>query len=136
MHSQSTPCIGGIGLQACRILNVKLGRVGGHCEARRIQSFARDMGVPVWCGGMLESGIGRAHNVAMSTLPGFTLPSDVSASTRYWQQDIIEPSVEVAPRGTIVVPEALGLGYAVRRDPVAALTTAQQRFTANNTVTT
>jgi o-succinylbenzoate synthase len=125
-----------LALQACRILNVKLGRVGGHCEARRIQSFARDMGVPVWCGGMLESGIGRAHNVAMSTLPGFTLPGDVSASTRYWHQDIIEPSVEVTPRGTIVVSEALGLGYTVQRDRVAALTTAQQRFTANHTVTT
>src|SRR5678810_1413072 len=87
-----------------RIINVKLGRVGGHAEARAIQEFARSRGVPVWCGGMLESGIGRAHNIAMSTLAGFTLPGDVSASARYWEEDIIEPAVTVSSSGTITPP--------------------------------
>src|SRR6202050_1111439 len=84
-------------LVACRILNIKLGRVGGHTEAKRIQDYCRGKGVSVWCGGMLESGIGRAHNIAMSALPGFVLPGDVSASRRYWDQDVIEPEVEITP---------------------------------------
>ena len=73
-------------LGSCRIVNIKLGRVGGHTEARQIQAYAAERGVPVWCGGMLESGIGRAHNIAMSTQSGFTLPGDVSASKRYWKR--------------------------------------------------
>ena len=80
-------------LGACRIINVKLGRVGGHSEARRVEEICRQRSVPVWCGGMLESGIGRAHNIAMATLPGFVLPGDVSASQRYWDEDVIEPEV-------------------------------------------
>jgi o-succinylbenzoate synthase len=76
----------------------------------------------VWCGGMLESGIGRAHNIAMSTLPGFTLPGDVSASQRYWAEDIIEPEVEVSSKGTIRVPTAPGIGYNVKRDRINQLT--------------
>jgi O-succinylbenzoate synthase len=95
--------------KACRIINIKLGRVGGHTEARILQNACRERGVPVWCGGMLESGIGRAHNIAMSTLPGFRLPGDVSASRRYWDEDIIEPVVEVSAKGTIRVPKAPGL---------------------------
>ena len=117
-----------IELKACRIINIKLGRVSGHTEARIVQELCREHGVPVWCGGMLESGIGRAHNIAMSTLPGFTLPGDVSASHRYWQQDIIEPLVEVTAKGTIRVPNAPGLGYAVRRDLVNALTVRTNRW--------
>jgi o-succinylbenzoate synthase len=117
-----------IELKACRIINIKLGRVSGHTEARIVQELCREHGVPVWCGGMLESGIGRAHNIAMSTLPGFTLPGDVSASHRYWQQDIIEPLVEVTATGTIRVPNAPGLGYAVRRDLVNALTVRTNRW--------
>ena len=117
-----------IELKACRIINIKLGRVSGHTEARIVQELCREHGVPVWCGGMLESGIGRAHNIAMSTLPGFTLPGDVSASHRYWQQDIIEPLVEVTAKGTIRVPNAPGLGYAVRRDIVNALTVRTNRW--------
>src|SRR5574337_832666 len=97
-------------LGACKIINVKLGRVGGFTAARALHDFCRARQVPLWCGGMLESGIGRAHNIAMSALPGFILPGDVSASKRYWQQDIIEPEVEVSALGTIRVPTAPGLG--------------------------
>jgi O-succinylbenzoate synthase len=84
---------------------------------------------------MLESGIGRAHNIAMSTLPGFVLPGDVSASQRYWDEDIIEPEVEVTKRGTIQVPTSPGLGYQVTRKRVDSLTERQETFTANPTVT-
>src|SRR5207245_2091388 len=108
-------------LRACRIINIKLGRVGGHSAARNVHDVCRKHSVPVWCGGMLESGIGRAHNIAMSTLPGFALPGDVSASQRYWDQDIIEPEVEVTPHGTIRVPTAPGLGYSVNRDLIDRL---------------
>jgi O-succinylbenzoate synthase len=102
-----------LALGACRVINIKLGRVGGHSEAKRIQAFCLEKGIPVWCGGMLESGIGRAHNIAMSTLPGFTLPGDVSASKRYWVEDIIEPAVEVSEFGTIHVPTGPGIGFRV-----------------------
>jgi o-succinylbenzoate synthase len=107
---------------ACRIINIKLGRVGGHTAARRIHDLCLEKSVPVWCGGMLESGIGRAHNVAMSTLANFSLPGDVSASRRYWTEDIIEPEVEVSPEGTIRVPAAPGIGFAIRLDRIASLT--------------
>ncbi len=89
---------------ACRIINIKLGRVGGYSAARRIHDLCREKGVPVWCGGMLESGIGRAHNIALSTLANFTLPGDVTASRRYWTEDIIEPEVTVSAQGTISAP--------------------------------
>lgn len=108
-------------LEACRIINIKLGRVGGHTEARAIERFAAKNDVPVWCGGMLESGIGRAHNIAMSTLAGFTLPGDVSASARYWAEDIIEPPVVVSPNGTITAPENPGIGYLVKEDLIESL---------------
>jgi O-succinylbenzoate synthase len=111
-----------IELESCRIINIKLGRVSGHTEARLMQEMCRKRDVPVWCGGMLESGIGRAHNIAMSTLPGFSLPVDVSASQRYWSEDIIEPGVAVTAKGTIRVPNTPGLGYAVRRDRIEKLT--------------
>lgn len=105
-----------IDLGACRIINVKLGRVGGFSQAKQIEEICRNADVPVWCGGMLESGIGRAHNIAISTLEGFTLPGDVSASKRYWHEDIIEPMVEVSSHGTITAPDAPGIGYNVRLD--------------------
>jgi len=117
-----------IELRACKIINIKLGRVGGHSEARRIQEICRQRSVPVWCGGMLETGIGRAHNIAMSSLPGFVLPGDVSASQRYWDEDIIEPEVEVTSKGTIMVPTTPGLGYSVRRKRIEQLTVRQQVF--------
>lgn len=108
-------------LDSCRIINIKLGRVGGHSEARLIQEFCADRATPVWCGGMLESGIGRAHNIAMSTLEGFTLPGDVSASGRYWDEDIIEPPVTVSPQGTITVPSGAGIGYEVNERRLRSL---------------
>jgi O-succinylbenzoate synthase len=111
-----------IEIAACKIINMKLGRVGGHTAARRIHDLCQSKSIPVWCGGMLESGIGRAHNIAMSTLPNFTLPGDLSASRRYWTEDIIEPEVEVTPKGTIRVPTAPGIGYAPRLDRIEALT--------------
>src|SRR5271156_1889193 len=111
-----------IEIGACKIINMKLGRVGGHTPARRIHDLCRQKSIPVWCGGMLESGIGRAHNIAMSTLPNFTLPGDVSASRRYWTEDIIEPEVEVTAKGTIRVPTAPGIGYTPRLHRIEALT--------------
>jgi O-succinylbenzoate synthase len=111
-----------IEIGACRIINIKLGRVGGHTAARRIHDLCQSKSIPVWCGGMLESGIGRAHNIAMSTLSNFTLPGDVSASKRYWDQDIIEPEVEVTRQGTIRVPTQPGIGYAPRLDRIESLT--------------
>jgi O-succinylbenzoate synthase len=110
-----------IQLGACRIINVKLGRVGGHTGALRVHEVCRAHSLPVWCGGMLESGIGRAHNIAMSTLPGFTLPGDVSASSRYWDEDIVDPQVEVTRAGTIRVPRRPGIGYEVKRNLVDRL---------------
>ena len=110
-----------IELNACRIINVKLGRVGGHGQAKRVEEVCRNAEVPVWCGGMLETGIGRAHNIAMSTLEGFTLPGDVSASKRYWHEDIIEPSVEVTEHGTIIAPNTPGIGFEVKRGRIEKL---------------
>jgi O-succinylbenzoate synthase len=107
---------------ACRIINIKLGRVGGHTPARRIHDLCQAKSIPVWCGGMLESGIGRAHNIAMSSLANFSLPGDVSASKRYWAEDIIEPEVEVTRQGTIRVPGAPGIGYTPRVDRIELLT--------------
>jgi O-succinylbenzoate synthase len=98
---------------ACRVLNIKLGRVGGFSEALLVHNVARAHGVPVWCGGMLESGVGRAHNIALSTLDNFKLPGDVSASKRYWQRDIIQPPVEVDAGGVIEVNDKPGIGYEI-----------------------
>lgn len=123
-----------IELKACRIINVKLGRVGGHSEARRVEETCRSRSIPVWCGGMLESGVGRAHNIAMSTLIGFTLPGDVSASQRYWQEDIIEPEVEVTDRGTIPVPKTPGIGYTVKRDRIEKLTVRSNSWNGRRAV--
>jgi O-succinylbenzoate synthase len=115
-----------IGLGSCRIINVKLGRVGGHAEAKRVERVTRENEIPVWCGGMLESGIGRAHNIAMSTLAGFTLPGDVSASARYWEEDIIEPPVRVSAKGTITAPAAPGIGFDLNLPRIDALTVRKQ----------
>jgi o-succinylbenzoate synthase len=112
-----------IALGACKIINIKLGRVGGYTGARRIHDLCQENGIPVWCGGMLESGIGRAHNIALSTLPNFTLPGDVSASRRYWVDDIVEPEVRVSPLGTIRVPSGPGIGFEPRLDRIEKLTT-------------
>ncbi len=113
-------------LGACRIVNIKVGRVGGFSEAIAVHDVAQRFGVPVWCGGMLESGIGRSHNVALSTLPNFKLPGDVSASKRYWKEDIIEPEVEVSRQGTIAISDKPGRGYDLRPDLVEALTVRKE----------
>ena len=117
-----------IALKACKIINIKLGRVGGHGVARKIHDACQQNGVPVWCGGMLESGIGRAHNIALSTLPNFTLPGDVTASRRYWERDIIEPEVTVSPQGTIRVPDAPGIGYQPALERIEASTVKKERL--------
>ena len=123
-----------IGLGACKIINVKLGRVGGHTQAKRVEAIARQNQIPVWCGGMLEAGVGRAHNIAMATLAGFTLPGDVSASERYWHEDIIEPGVTVTPNGTIKAPAEPGIGFAVNRDRIDRATVRSEHITANANV--
>jgi O-succinylbenzoate synthase len=111
-----------IQLGAARIVNLKLGRVGGHQQARYVEQVCQENGVPVWCGGMLESGIGRAHNIALATLAGFTLPGDVSASARYWQEDIIEPAVTVTAHGTIAAPDKPGIGFDIKTALIDKLT--------------
>lgn len=115
-----------IGLGSCRIINVKLGRVGGHAEAKRVEKVCRENNIPVWCGGMLESGVGRAHNIAMATLAGFTLPGDVSANSRYWAEDISEPPVTVTARGTLLAPEKPGLGFDLNMARIDSLTVRKE----------
>jgi O-succinylbenzoate synthase len=116
-------------LGACKIINIKLGRVGGHLQAKRIQDLCQQNSIPNWCGGMLESGIGRAHNIAMSTQSNFSLPGDVSASARYWHEDIISPEVTVTPQGTIHVPTGPGIGFTPRVDRIDSLTTRKLHLT-------
>jgi O-succinylbenzoate synthase len=110
-----------IALGACRVINVKIGRVGGHGEALRIHEVAAGAGVPLWCGGMLESGVGRAHNIAVATLPGFSKPGDTSSSSRYFEEDIVEPRPEAAD-GLMPVPAGPGIGVEVRRDVLSRFT--------------
>ncbi|MBZ5524711.1 MAG: o-succinylbenzoate synthase [Acidobacteriia bacterium] len=112
-----------IELGACRIINIKVGRVGGFTEAVAIHDAAQTAGISVWCGGMLESGIGRSHNIALSTLPDFNLPGDVSASKRYWKEDVIEPEVEVSSSGLIKVPQTAGRGFRIKTELIEKLTT-------------
>lgn len=111
-----------IELGACQIINIKVGRLGGMSEATKVHDIAQKNNIPVWCGGMLEAGIGRWQNVALSTLPNFSLPGDVSASKRYWKEDIVEPAVEVSAKGEIVVPNVPGSGFTVKTDLVEKLT--------------
>jgi o-succinylbenzoate synthase len=118
-------------LGACGILNIKVGRVGGFTEAKKIHDLCQSHKVPVWCGGMLESGVGRAHNIALSTLENFRLPGDVSASKRYWKEDIIEPEVEVSSSGMISISDAPGTGYRVREDLIEKLTVRKETLSAS-----
>ena len=115
-----------IELGACKIINIKLGRVGGFAEAKRVHDVCQKANVPVWCGGMLEAGIGRAHNVALASLPNFTLPGDVSASKRYWKQDVIAPAVETTPRGTIELREGVGFGYGIDQAFLKSITLREE----------
>jgi O-succinylbenzoate synthase len=123
-----------IELGSCAIINVKVGRVGGFSEAIAVHDVAQELNIPVWCGGMLESGIGRSHNVALSTLPNFSLPGDVSASKRYWKDDIIEPEVTVSSRGTIAVRDQPARGYKVRDDLIEKLTVRKKTVRAARAV--
>src|SRR5215813_8945304 len=117
-----------IELGACKIINIKVGRVGGFSEAIAVHNAALKGGIPVWCGGMLETGIGRSHNIALSTLRNFTLPGDVSASKRYWKEDIIDPPVEVSPEGFITVPQTTGRGFKITTELIDQLTVRKQTF--------
>jgi O-succinylbenzoate synthase len=119
-----------IEMESCKIINIKLGRVGGFSEAIAVHNAAQERGIPVWCGGMLESGVGRAHNIALSTLENFRLPGDVSASARYWHEDIIEPEVTVSSEGEILISDAPGRGYEVRSDFVEQLTVRKEEIRA------
>jgi len=111
-----------IAMGACEIVNIKPGRVGGYLEARRIHDVCAAHGVPVWCGGMLETGLGRAANVALAALPGFTLPGDTSASDRFYRADITTPFV--LDDGHLAVPTGAGLGVEPLRDELEAVTTS------------
>jgi O-succinylbenzoate synthase len=111
-----------IDMESCRIINIKNGRVGGFSEAIAVHNAAAERGIPVWCGGMLETGIGRSHNIALSSLTNFSLPGDVSASSRYWEQDIIEPAVTVSSKGEITIPDTPGRGFEVIESRIEALT--------------
>lgn len=113
-----------IELGACRVINIKVGRLGGLTRSTACHDVCQVRNIPVWCGGMLESGIGRAHNIALATLPNFTLPGDTSASRRYWDEDIIEPGVTVSPEGTIDPPDSPGIGFEPAWDRIARLTEA------------
>jgi o-succinylbenzoate synthase len=115
---------------ACRIINVKVGRVGGFTEALAVHDVCQSHNVPVWCGGMLETGIGRAQNIALSTLANFSLPGDVSASRRYWKEDIIEPEVEVSPQGMIGISDQPGRGYRIKPDLIEKLTVRKEMLRA------
>lgn len=117
-----------IEIGACKIINIKLGRVGGFTSACQVHEVCRANQVPVWCGGMLESGIGRAHNIAMAALPGFSLPGDLGASRRYWREDIIDPEVTVTGRGTIPVPQIPGSGYTPNIARIERVTTRTESF--------
>jgi len=120
-----------IQIGACKILNIKLGRVGGHAEARAVHDVCRDNGIPVWCGGMLESGVGRLHNVALSGLDKFSLPGDVSASKRYWAEDIVQPPVEVSAGGQITQRSGPGgPGLYVKEDLIDRLSVRSEMFSA------
>lgn len=116
--------------RACRIVNIKVGRVGGFTEALKIHDVCQSHNIPVWCGGMLEAGIGRAQNIALSTLSNFSLPGDVSASKRYWKEDIVDPEIEVSPQGMIAISSAPGTGYRVKNDLIEKLTVRKETYRA------
>jgi len=115
-------------MKACRIINIKPARVSGLDEARKIHDYCRERNVPVWMGGMLETGIGRAANVALASLPGFTLPGDISASARYFPEDIIDPPFVLNPDSTLSVPTGAGLGVNVRMDVLDRVTLHRENY--------
>ncbi len=117
-----------IEMKSGRIINIKLGRVGGFSEAIKIHNLCYEHNIPVWCGGMLEAGIGRSHNIAMSTLPGFSLPGDVSASKRYFKEDIIDPPVTVSKDGFIKISQIPGTGYEPKEEYIEKITVRKEIF--------
>lgn len=116
-----------IQLGSCQVINVKIGRVGGLTEALKIHDLCKKHGIPVWCGGMLEAGVGRAHNIAITTLDNFTMPGDTAASSHYWEKDIIEPEVTVKD-GLITVPDRPGIGYEVNRRQIDLYTVSSKTY--------
>ena len=120
-----------IELGSCKIINIKIGRVGGITESKKIHDYCSQQGIAVWCGGMLESGIGRAHNIALTTLPQFILPGDTASSSRYWEKDIIEPEVFVE-KGVIHVPNKPGIGYDVNRQVLESFRVDKTVFSKKN----
>lgn len=117
-----------LSIESCRVINIKIGRVGGYSQALGIHGLCYARGIPVWCGGMLESGVGRAHNLALASLPGFTLPGDISASSRYFTRDVIVPEVSVAADGTAPVPQGKGLGFEVDLDYIQSRTESVEQI--------
>lgn len=116
-----------IELGSCKIINIKIGRVGGLTESKRIHDYCQEHGIAVWCGGMLESGVGRAHNIALTTLPQFILPGDTAGSSRYWEKDIIKPEV-IVENGVINVPNKPGIGYDIDEDALEEFTVDKKVF--------
>jgi O-succinylbenzoate synthase len=115
---------------SCRIINIKSGRVGGMAEAIRIHDWCHEHSIPVWCGGMLESGIGRAHNIHLATLPNFQYPNDISASKRYYKEDLVSSSIDMTPQGTILVPDSPGIGVVLHEARVKKYTLKHEIFRA------
>jgi O-succinylbenzoate synthase len=122
-------CADMIALKSGRIINIKPGRVGGFTMSRAIHDMARDNGIPVWCGGMLESGVGRSYNVALASLPNFSLPGDLSPSARYWERDIVTPEWTMDRDGMVRVPTGPGLGVGVDVDRIENLTVRRESLT-------
>ncbi len=114
-------CREALELDAARVVNIKPGRLGGHGPSLQVHDLCERAGVPVWCGGMLESGVGRAHNVALASLPNMRLPGDTSASARYWERDVVVPPFVLAPDGTVAVPTGPGLGVELDEDFLRAI---------------
>lgn len=115
-------------MESCRVINIKAGRVGGVIESIKIHDFCQKHSLPVWCGGMLESGIGRAHNIHLATLPNFRFPHDLSASKRYYAEDLIEPPVDITPEGTIKVPDLPGIGVLPQEERIQRASQMQEVF--------
>lgn len=117
-----------IELGSCKIINIKIGRVGGIAEAIGIHDLCQQQNIPVWCGGMLETGIGRAHNVAITSLAGFTIPGDTAPSARYWKEDIIDPEVTMDNKGNIKVPQGPGIGYGINQKALKKYTVEESTY--------
>jgi o-succinylbenzoate synthase len=123
-----------IEIGACKIINIKIGRVGGLTEAVKIHNLCQDHGIPVWCGGMLEAGIGRAHNIAITSLNNFIIPGDTSASSRYWEKDIVTPEVDFSSPGKIAVPEGPGIGYEINQKVLSEYVLNKESFVKEKTI--